>query len=197
MRTYGSAKKDVRFVQVTGKVIDGTVGVFAKRAKDGIVPSNISSSSSPTSGRMGSDDPPVVEPKIAPTKLSLLLPSSEQVSLLGRWIAMMYRDLGDIGIAATDNHWCFSNWTINIPRYIGITPALDDAAKCYLDRKSAFADPTDATLLAVQTSKFKAFNSVRLALETEGSRSVKGNILLAVQMLYVVEVSHRDRSGVN
>lgn len=146
---------------------------------------------------MGDDGRVVVAPKIAPTQLSLLFPNSEQVSLLGRWIAMMYRDLGDIGIAAMDNHWCFSSWTIYIPRYIGITPALDDAAKCYLDCKLAFADPTDANLLAVQTSKFKAFNSVRLALETKGSRPAKGNILLAVHLLYVVEVSHVDRSGGN
>lgn len=110
---------------------------------------------------------------------------------------MMYRDFGDIGLAAMDNHWCFSNWTIYIPRYIGITSALDDAAKCYLDCKLAFADPTDANLLAVQTSKLKAFNSVRLALETKGSRPVKENMLLAVHMLYVVEVSHGDRSGGN
>jgi hypothetical protein len=99
-------------------------------------------------------------------------------------------------IAAMDTFWCFRDWTIDIPRYIGTRLALDDAAKCYLDCKLAFADPTDTNFLAVQTSKFKAVNTVHLALETKGSRLVRDNILLAVQLLYLVEVSHQNRSGV-
>jgi hypothetical protein len=144
---------------------------------------------------MGDDSRVVVAPKTAPAQLSLFFPSSEQFSLLARWTSMAYRDLGDTGIAAMDNFWCFRNWTIHIPRYIGTSLALDDAAKCYLDCKLALADPTNTNLLAVQTSNFKAVNSVRLALETKGSRPVQVNIILAVHLLYMVEVSLGNRSG--
>ena len=108
----------------------------------------------------------------------------------------MYRDLGDTGIADMAN-WCFRSWTICIPRYMGTSLALDDAAKCYLACKLAVADPTNTNLLAVRISNAKAVNSVRLALETKGSRPVRGNILLAVFLLYMVEVSYGNRSGDN
>jgi hypothetical protein len=109
----------------------------------------------------------------------------------------MYPRVGKTGSAAMDTLWCFRNWTICIPRYIGTSLALDDAVKCYLDCKLAFADPTDINRLTVQTSNFKAVNSVRLALETKGSQPIHGDILLAVHMLYVVEVSNKNRTGDN
>lgn len=141
---------------------------------------------------MGDDGRVVVAPRTSPPQLSPPFPSSEQVSLLTRWTDMMYRDLGNVGNVAIDSHRFFTHWTAYVPRYIGISPALDDAAKCYLDCRLAFVNPTDTNLLAVQTSKFKGINSVRLALEIKGSRPEKGDVLIAVYLLYMVEVSHME-----
>jgi hypothetical protein len=138
-----------------------------------------------------------VAPKIAPAQLSLYFPTSEQYSLIVRWTVMMSKDFEDAAIAAiaaTDDFWYFKNWAIEIPRYIGASMALDDAAKCYLNCKLAFANPTDMNLLAVQSSKFKAVSSVRLALEMKASRPVEDNILIAVHLLYIIEVCHGNRS---
>jgi len=102
---------------------------------------------------------------------------------------MMSRDMEDASVTAMSTPWCFNNWTISIPRYIGANVALDNAMMCYLDCKLAVANPMDANLHAVQTSKFKAVHSIRLALDTKESSQT--NILLAVQLLYMVEVSYR------
>ncbi len=187
-RTFGDAKRVVRFVHVTAKVLNGAVGLSSTRLKGSNDPLSISSSSSPTSRRDCSRM--VVASNATPAQLSVFLPTSEHVSLLTRWKSLMYRDRGEIGIAVVDTFWCSRNWTSIIPRHIGTSPALDEAAKCYLDCKLALANPTDTNLLAVQTSKFKAINSVRLALHTKKSQPVQGNILLAVHLLYMVEVSH-------
>ncbi|KAE9364263.1 hypothetical protein N431DRAFT_563618 [Stipitochalara longipes BDJ] len=186
-RTHDHGKKDVRFVQVKGHVVDGAAGIFAAQSKEKIFPSNILGSSSMTSRRVGDASRVVVTLKTAPPQLNLLLPTSENSSLLPRWISMMNRDFRETAFFDTDTSWCFKNWTISIPQYIGTSLALDDAANCYLDCTLAFANPTATNLLSVQASKFKAVQSVRLALEAKGSQPVQSNILLAVQLLYMVE----------
>lgn len=139
----------------------------------------------------------MIAPETAPVELNPVFPRTEQFSLRAKWMSLMYRDLGDEDITAMEPFWCFRDWTIDVPRYLGTSLALDDAAKCYLACKMAFVDPTDINRLAFQTSNSKAVNSVRLALGTKWSRPIHGSMLLAVYMLYIVEVSCSNRSGEN
>ena len=186
-RTYSDVNKDIRFVQVHGEVVDGAAGVFKIRSQETIVPQRNLPSHSQTTRRVG-DDIQVVGATPAPVYLKLSPLSSEQYPLLARWASMMRRDMKNTDVSAMSTAWCFKDWTISIPQYIGTSAALDDAMKCYLDCKLAFANPMNTTLLAAQVSKFKAVRSIRLALETNGSSPVQTNILLAVQLLYMVEV---------
>jgi len=191
-RNYTHEKRGVRFVQVKGEVVDGAAGVFATRSKKTHAPVNILCSSSP-----GVDSGVALVPNEIQVQLRRFLPTSdsEQSSLLAKWKSQMYQDLEDTAISTVDPSWCFKDWTISVTRYIGISLALDDAVKCYLDCRVAFANPTDINLLASHTSKFKAVHSIRLALKTKGSQPPQSDLLLAVQLLYMVEVSLRCRVG--
>ncbi|PMD37684.1 hypothetical protein L207DRAFT_636341 [Hyaloscypha variabilis F] len=183
-RNYTHEKRGVRFVQVKGEVVDGAAGVFATRPKKTHAPVNMLCSSSP-----GVDSGAALVPNKIQAQLRrfLLTSDSAQFSLLAKWKSQIYQDLEDTAISTVDPSWCFKDWTISVTRYIGTSLALDDAVKCYLDCRVAFANPTDINLLASHSSKFKAIHSIRLALKTEGSQPPQSNLLLAVQLLYMVE----------
>ena len=180
-------KKDARFVQVMGQVVAGSVGLSSTRPKKASVPSTVSNLSSPTNGISGGESRVAVSLMTAPDQLNLFFPNSEQYSLLARWTSMG-KDLECSSITAREDSCWFQNRIVYIQQYIGTSPALDNAVQCYLHCKLVIASPTGSTLLALQTSKIKALSSVRSALERRESRLVQTNILLAVQLLYMVEV---------
>lgn len=82
----------------------------------------------------------------------------------------------------------YKMWEICVPQYIGRSQAINYAARCFMDCKQAFANPTIANMKAVRISNVAAVKGIRIALTEGGQTSCGGDILLGIQMLYMVEV---------
>jgi hypothetical protein len=83
----------------------------------------------------------------------------------------------------------YGAWTLLVGQYMEHSPALRNSAQCFIDCRRALSVPTDVNLAAVRSSNNDAIRSICAALDINSTRACSGDILIAVQILYVVEVS--------
>ncbi|KIW26151.1 uncharacterized protein PV07_09271 [Cladophialophora immunda] len=105
---------------------------------------------------------------------------SESSTLLARWAFSTENYIDHVD--------SYGGWSTYVPCYLGRSEAVSNAARCFMECRQTLANQTETNLRALELSNVDAVRSIRQALETRGSPPCKGDILLAVQLLYVVEV---------
>ncbi|KAH8655765.1 hypothetical protein BX600DRAFT_72962 [Xylariales sp. PMI_506] len=200
--TRGGVKKELRFIQVAGKIIDEPSDSSGSevRSQDnegasdsiGAVPDKRRKIAVITTGRRRKAANAIISHttenrELAPTSLLQfdLFRRQRGMSLLSRWLQMM-PNLQNIAVEQHPMEG-YGGWEFHVPPYIGRSRAIDDAARCFLNWWQAVLEPSAANVLAVQTSNARAVSSIRVTLTRGGPRSCTGDILLAIQMLVSVE----------
>lgn len=127
------------------------------------------------------------QPRPQFSQADLFWPRCEGVKLLARWTSMTTSFIEYID--------SYGGWSAHVPQYLGTSEALDSAARCLLESRQAMANPMEANLRNLRVSNVHAVKSIRQALEKTRLRSCKGDILLAIQLLYACEVGQAPRSN--
>jgi hypothetical protein len=88
----------------------------------------------------------------------------------------------------SDHIDCYAGWTEFVPYYLGRSDAVDKAAQSFMDSIQATTSPTETNIGILRASNAAAICSIRGVLASGGHKPCKGDVLLAIQMLYMVEV---------
>lgn len=164
-------KRDFKFVEVRG------VGV--KACDDPATPEQtITTQRHNTAPRVASSGTRQLVPESS--QVEFFWPRSEASKLITRWSALTENYIDQLDV--------YGGWSTCVTLYIGRSEAVDKAARCFMDGRQAMANPTTTNLKALRLSNADAIATIRKVLETNRSQSCKGDILLAIQLLYAVEV---------
>jgi hypothetical protein len=104
--------------------------------------------------------------------------------IMSRWAALTNMDGYDPGTHALD---MMGTWSALVQRLIPTSDAVRDACACLLDATAARLAGRDDALEKIGPGYARAVRSVRVTLE--GGKDCKADVLIAVQILYNVEVS--------
>ncbi|KAH8883519.1 hypothetical protein GQ53DRAFT_846935 [Thozetella sp. PMI_491] len=179
--THNWALRDLAFVQVTGEIVDGVtnLGLEAQEQMSSVDPVAVSPRSKVRLPR-GTLPPPTNSIKIVGN--DIFYRRSKGSSLLARWVSIIVAGEG----IPRESFQGYGDWMIYIPQYIGNSRPIDDAVTCLIDCRVVLLNPTEKNRQAVRASNRAAVSSIAAILEA-GPQFCSGDVLLAIQTLYLVE----------
>ncbi len=110
-------------------------------------------------------------------------PSSDATGLLGRWIHW-----SNATTDGYDTNYILSNWMRPVPWRIGQSATVDSAVDCFLHCVVAFEHTTSENIAKTHATNARALRKIRAACDADKSAVSGGDVLLAICLLFHVEV---------